>query len=219
MRKIITLTILVFLFFNIIVYAQLTPPAFPESFYGDLTIDGLSAPAGMVVTAFIDGQERGKITTTVSGKYGGPSGVDKKLIVSGSDADNGKTITFFINAAEADQTATWESGEVLRLDLNTDELSITGGATSGPGGGSSSGGGDSSSVSAVAGTTIPTIQETAGNGDKELEKEVGVKETGLESITGSAVKEQQQNKVIGWIIVAGIVILGLAGYFLFRKKE
>ena len=42
-------------------------------------------------------------------------------------------------------------------------------------------------------------------------------ETPLEGITGSAVKEG--NAVFGWTITVVIIVIGIAGYFLFRKKE
>ena len=56
--------------------AQGTPPPFPQAFYGDATIRSQPAPVGTVVEARgvnVKLTSTNPITTTVAGKYGGPT--------------------------------------------------------------------------------------------------------------------------------------------------
>lgn len=126
MTRIKTTIGLVFLFliFIPIASAQSTPPSLPAAFYGSLTINNQPAPTGVVIIAKINNEDRGSITTTQTGNYGGPNGLDPKIIVTGSDEDEGETILFFINGKEADQSAAFHSGDVSRLDLSVQGLII-----------------------------------------------------------------------------------------------
>ena len=94
---------------------------FPHLFSGTVTAGGQPAPVGSVVTAQVDGVERGSITVSEPGKYGGPSAADLKLLVQG-DIAPGSTIVFLVNAILADQTFAFASGEITELDLTTPEL-------------------------------------------------------------------------------------------------
>ena len=89
----------------------------PEEFYGNITANGAAAPAGTVIVAKIGEVEKGSFTTTEAGKYGGSGTFDPRLIVSGEEADRGKTITFWVNGSPADQTAIYEPGESKELNL------------------------------------------------------------------------------------------------------
>lgn len=88
-------------------------PTLPSVFSGALTIDGNPAPAGTEVIAKIGSEIRAGITTTEDGRYGS----DRQLLVTGSSADAGKTIRFYLNDVEADQTAVWNTGAVYDLAL------------------------------------------------------------------------------------------------------
>jgi hypothetical protein len=58
--------------------------AVPQSFYGNLLLTGGGkAPAGVALTALVNGVEFGRIVTTEPGKYGSDISQDKKLIVQG----------------------------------------------------------------------------------------------------------------------------------------
>lgn len=92
-------------------------PVLPCAFYGSVKINGVDAPIGTVITAEIEGIERGSITTTEVGKYGGAGGLESKLGVIGNADDEGKIVTFYINGVKADQTALWKSGGVYVVDL------------------------------------------------------------------------------------------------------
>ena len=91
----------------------------PEEFYGDITINGLSAPVGTVIVARVGDVERGSFTTTEAGKYGGPGTFDSRLVVAGEEAEIGETITFRVNSTRANQTAVYEPGESKELNLST----------------------------------------------------------------------------------------------------
>lgn len=141
----------VFLIITVIAKAQSsTPPPLPAAFYGSLTVNNQPAPTGIVIIAKIDNEERGSITTSTPGSYGGPNGLDPKLLVSGNDEDNGKEIKFFINGKEADQSATWKTGEIFNLDISVSDLSIlTTTTTPSDGGGGGGGGGGGSSIQPI----------------------------------------------------------------------
>lgn len=142
------ITLVTLMFFLSYVEAQDPPlPSLPCSFYGNLTINDEDASIGTVVIAKVDGEEVGSITTTEIGKYGGPGALDQKLVVN-EPTSGGDLIIFYINGVEADQTATWISGEIYNLDLS---VNISGGEpqnppqgpspSPSPGGGTGGGGG------------------------------------------------------------------------------
>jgi hypothetical protein len=94
-------------------------PPLPHAFYGTVKINDSPAPIGTEVEAEVEGVVTGEgnpITVTEAGKYGGPGGLDPKLVVQG-DIEDGATITFYVNGVAADQTAEWNSGEVTELNL------------------------------------------------------------------------------------------------------
>lgn len=70
-------------------------------FYGSATINGQLAPAGTLIQASINNENRGQITTSSNGLYGSASG--QKLAVSVTSADVGKVITFWANGIQASQ--------------------------------------------------------------------------------------------------------------------
>jgi PKD repeat protein len=93
-------------------------PPIPCEFYGHVVISGLAAPAGTVITAYIDDQPRGSITTTTTGFYGGAGTFDSRLsILNGSESDIGKTIVFRVNGNQANETALFTAGGGGRLNL------------------------------------------------------------------------------------------------------
>jgi len=127
--------------------AQDGPPPTPAAYFGDITIDGEPAPEGVEVTAYIDGEQRGSLTTTQTGAYGGSSAFDQKLVVEGTSDDAGATVEFRVNGevASTDEAIEWEPGEVRRVDLTVGEGADGGdGGDGGDGtdGGDGGGGGD-----------------------------------------------------------------------------
>jgi len=91
----------------------------PHGFYGNIQINGEPAPVGTVVEVRGEGVNVGvdgnPIMTSEVGKYG-IEGVGTKLLAQGDIAGN-PVLSFYINGEPADQTFTWQSGEVTSLNL------------------------------------------------------------------------------------------------------
>jgi len=120
------------------------PPGPPASYYGDVTIDGDPAPAGVEIVAYVDGEERGSYFTEEPGEYGSPSAFDENLVVQGSNGDEGTPVEFTVNGQPVDETVEWESGAVENVDLSASASGDPGdGGGDGPGDGDdgASGGG------------------------------------------------------------------------------
>jgi hypothetical protein len=88
-----------------------SPPIIPNVFEGTLIAEGASAPAGTIISAYIDSQLVGKNSITEPGKY--------KITVSGTDQDNGKKITFKLGRIESEPVSvTYQQGaSPAKLDL------------------------------------------------------------------------------------------------------
>jgi len=85
----------------------LAVPPIPHAFYGTVEINDGAAPRGSVVSVKINGENAGSYTTTVVGQYGSLAERDY-LAVSYADANDGDTITFYVNGHPTGQTATFE---------------------------------------------------------------------------------------------------------------
>ncbi len=101
----------------------------PEEFYGNVTVNGLPAPTGSVIIAKIGGVERGRLTTTVAGQYGGSGTFTTRLVVSGQQADIGQTVNFYINNNKANQTANFTPGQSVQLALSAQSYPLNTGDT------------------------------------------------------------------------------------------
>lgn len=101
--------------------AGATAPQPPAAYYGAVTVNGSPAPAGLTVTARIDGEVRGTITTDANGTFGGPGAFEEKLAVNGTSADEGAEVNFTV-AGEFAGSTTWHSGvhESLSLSVTDD---------------------------------------------------------------------------------------------------
>lgn len=96
------------------VQAQL-PPA---RFFGTLTIDGVPAPAGTEIKAFIRDAECGMAITTEEGRYV----IDVKTMAEdapGCGAD-GERVRFVVAGREAAQTGEFQIGYFINLDLTVE---------------------------------------------------------------------------------------------------
>lgn len=87
------------------------PPSIPNVFEGNLLADGANAPVGTVISAYINSKPVGNSSITEVGKY--------QLGVSGTEEDNGKTITFKLSNIESPVSATYQHGaSPTELDLS-----------------------------------------------------------------------------------------------------
>ena len=90
-----------------VAFAQAVPP---HIFIGSVTVNGLNAPSGTVVSAVVDGVEQGNTTVSSAGSY-------TLQVSQGSGTD----ITFMVDSLTASETATWQQG-------GADVLNLTAGA-------------------------------------------------------------------------------------------
>lgn len=125
------------------VAAEDSVPLLPDEFRGSVTINGNPAPVGTVLTALINEEVRGTVTTTETGMYGGLELDDRRLIVTGYNGEVGTTITFRVGGHTAKETAIFRPGETQRLDLSVTYTTPT--PTASPGGGGGGGGGSGGS--------------------------------------------------------------------------
>jgi hypothetical protein len=115
-RMIKALTILsIFLAISGMVAIVSAFPCPPNQFYGTVMINGEDAPAGTIITAYIDDELRGSIEIGTAGEYG----YDLNYLgVTGSESDNGRTIVFKVAEVLANENAAWNWYAVpRRLDL------------------------------------------------------------------------------------------------------
>jgi PKD repeat protein len=100
------------------VHAASLLPAIPCEFYGNITINGGGAPPGTVIAASINGEQRGSITSTQMGRYGGSANFDQRLMVAGTEEEQGQPIVFRVNGVVANESGVFSAGHSSRQDLN-----------------------------------------------------------------------------------------------------
>jgi hypothetical protein len=111
-------------------------PQPPMALYGQATIDGDPLPAGTTIVAEIDGEVRGSITIEEAGRYGGSRVFEKKLSVSGTSDDEGRTVRFYADGIQANETVPWSSASLTQLNLSfvTSDTTCVNRAVAGPDG-------------------------------------------------------------------------------------
>lgn len=108
--------------FLLILSAVSGTPVAPCGFYGSVTVNGEPAPEGTVITAYIGDTESGSIIT-VNGEYG----TNGNLLVSRGGI-SGDIVSFYVKIpsmqapAKASETALWEPGLVMELNLSVQAL-------------------------------------------------------------------------------------------------
>ena len=83
--------------------AQQVPP---HIFAGTVTVNGLSAPAGTIISAVIDGVQQGSVPTGDRGSY-----------ILHVNQGSGTDISFMVDTLPAKETGSWEQGGADTLDL------------------------------------------------------------------------------------------------------
>ena len=98
----------------------LAAPPTPSSFWGIVTLDGASVPAGTIISARINGVQYASVAVTInlgtayySISVPGDDPTTSGIIEGGITGD---TVVFYIGSYMANQTGSWLSGNV-RLDL------------------------------------------------------------------------------------------------------
>ena len=222
--------IIIFFVFLIALETVFSMPGIPSDFYGTVKIGGQDAPIGTVITAYIDGQNYGSFTVTVSGKYGlfSITGDDPDTTSGKEGGVNGDTLTFKVNGQTVTQTGIWQQGESVELNL-----ALT----------TSTGRSSSSSIT----TQIIENNESEGNTSAEENQEDGVKEEKQTSSTETSeigvddkssepedlniLKNEKKTNdydvsehkistaVVGWIIVVAILVILIFVLFKRLKKR
>jgi uncharacterized protein (DUF2141 family) len=90
----------------------------PNEFYGTVTLNGADAPVGTVINAYINGELNGTIEITTAGEYGGMPDLDYLKVIGNESEDEGRTITFTVCGAAADQIGTEWYVDALPRELN-----------------------------------------------------------------------------------------------------
>ncbi len=91
----------------------------PNMFYGYVTLNGEDVPAGVTVSAYIDGELRGSCEIVQTGIY--------SLGVNGEGSDEGEIITFMICGVPANENETWHeytTPKSRRLDLSAEDYEV-----------------------------------------------------------------------------------------------
>lgn len=90
--------------------AVAAPPQPPAAYYGQVTLNGEPAPAGLTVAAHFQGGVADTLTTSADGSFGGPGAFDSKLTVPGNASTDGDAVTFTVNGHATDARVDWSSG-------------------------------------------------------------------------------------------------------------
>jgi len=127
MRRSLTIILIVLLFILTLpasVSAQEEPPQLPALYWGTVTVykqtQQVGAPIGTIITALVDGVERGSITTTEPGKYGA-IGLHPKLTVQGDNL-GGREVEFYVNGIQADEVTNFQNENPEEIDLSVEDL-------------------------------------------------------------------------------------------------
>ncbi len=175
MKRKIRLVVCGFLALTLLLWATpvLAVPPIPHAFYGTVKINGVSAPAGTVVSAKINGEDAGSYTTTVVGQYGDVTTRDY-LAVSCDDASDGDTITFYVKGHSTGQTAAFEvGGGPTEMDLRISIPSGGGGIVLAPNIESTLFGEEAEFSISADGEILETIEATSEDGNLTLTIEEG----------------------------------------------
>ena len=141
-------------------YAIEPPPEPPHVFFGTVTFGGDPVVEGTVVEAFVADVKEAETVVDADGRYG----YDPLFKVPGSA---GATVTFRVGTVLANESATWESGNVEELDLTIGDppvppevqYNLTISSTAG---GSVTTPGDDATFPYDAGTVVDLVASPAG---------------------------------------------------------
>lgn len=96
-------------------------PQLPALYRGTVKVHtatgDIDAPVSTVITAWVEGRERGRIVTAVSGEYGSPLALMVGGEVDREEIALGSLVVFYVNGFKADQTALFQNDhpEVVNL--------------------------------------------------------------------------------------------------------
>ena len=91
------------------------PPQFPSYFYGTVKVRGEYVSLETPIIAKMDGVSVAETTPIESTPGAGDSVY--VLTIMGDDSMEGDLIYFFVDDLQASQTAVWQSGEMIEINL------------------------------------------------------------------------------------------------------
>ena len=186
--------------------AQQVPP---HVLIGTVTVNGLSAPEGTAVYAFIDGVQQGAATVEAGGGY-------VLTISQGSGTD----ISFLVDTLTAAETFSWKQGGADVLDLTAGGGGGAGGAgavgPAGPAGAPGSAG--SAGERGPAGPAGPAGGGGADGAAGADGKDGAAGQAGAKGDAGAAGAAGGSGLAIVGLILSIIAILGVAGVFFASRK-
>jgi len=148
-KILITVTLILSLFYAQIALAQYG--YFPQQFYGSVTVNGVPAPDGVLISAKFEGSDvEGGLTT--DGKYG----YETAFVVALQETDAGETIEFYVQNVKA--------AEYLFSPGYSTELNLSVGISNFCGDGNCESGEDCSSCSLDCGECAPPTPPGGGGG-------------------------------------------------------
>ena len=213
--KVLSIWVITFLLVLISVAAI---PGLPLIVDGSITINGAKAPIGTIITAKIDDQTRTEFMVKIEGRFA--------FVVEGNETDEGKVVSFFVGDDKAEQTTTWSSGKVEKIDITIGQASEEDNEEETPqtdtNSGSGSGGGSS-----ITKTVVETKEEQET--ETELEKDKEDSEKGLEETAEETTEElvneeeitldeEKSKPLVGVLTIVAILVIGLIVYFIIIKK-
>ncbi len=207
LRLLALLAVVALVLFPAIAFAQggLEPPC---AFHGSVLVNGLKVADGTVITAKIGNATFTTTTTTVSGNS------TYKIVIPQPEgvSYSGMTVSFMIGNATVTQTATWQIGGNVLVNL-----------TKGSGGGTSVGGAITQViVTALPAGSAPTVSWDPSTGILTLGIPAGA--TGATGATGSTgpigPTGKSASNVYGIIgIVLAVIAIILAVVVMMRKQQ
>ena len=231
-KRIFTLLPTIFLMIVVLVFnvsaQEDNNPQLPHLFYGTSMVDGKDMPIGTVIIAKVGGEEKGRITTTEVGKYGGISADQDKLLIQGGIEDEA-IIEFYVSTIKANENAFFKSGEIQELNLTWDlPAGVVVGESSGGGGGGNSE--NLENLGPIAPEVITPAEEPETTEEETEETTVPVPTPAVVSTTPTGFAALTGNIIAtittpGGAIVAivGVILVALALYsgysYLHKKKE
>ena len=147
-KILLSLLLIISLTSMVVAQPEKTGLTVPNQFYGDVSVNGQSAPSNLIIEARINGVNVGS-TVTINGRYG----YDSMFYVEYEGSDE-TPITFFVEGVQAG-TASFISGHSTRVDLSANGVSlpssgITSGATGGGAAGAGASGGSGGGIAPVS---------------------------------------------------------------------
>jgi len=120
-RNALSTILVTFIIASILIPKGFSQPNLPCWFYGNVGIDGLPAPDNLNVTAMISGTNLNWTTQTKNATYGETPSFnipyDDSSTPNKDGGVDGDTIEFYINGTRTNQTATYASDELIKVDL------------------------------------------------------------------------------------------------------